>query len=96
MTSRNGLLAGASILVLLAYCALEWVSGPQGRVQVGAVALLPGPVLETNYWVNHVAFSPDGRTLVTAGGSMGQQAELTVWDAPRGEKPCPAAAVIAI
>jgi WD40 repeat protein len=43
-------------------------------------------VLKTNDWVNHVAFSPDGHMLVTAGGSMDQQAELTAWDAARGEK----------
>ena len=86
MTSRNGLLAGAIVLVLLLSFVLPWASGPQDREQVGAVALLPGPVLKTNYWVNHVAFSPDGRILVTAGGSIGQQAELTAWDAARGEK----------
>jgi WD40 repeat protein len=48
--------------------------------------VVPGPVLETNYWVNHVAFSPDGHTLVTAGGSVDRHAELTAWDAASGEK----------
>ena len=85
MTSRNGLLAG-SVLALLLPLAVEWAFGPTDRAQIGAVALLPGPVLETNCWVNHVAFSPDGRMLVTAGGSLDQQAALTAWDAMCGKK----------
>ncbi len=85
MTNRNGFLVGASVLVLLSIFVLPW-SESQNLAQVNAVALQPGPVLKTNFWVNHVAFSPDGRTLVTAGCSMGQQAELTAWDVPQGTK----------
>src|SRR5262249_23685186 len=32
------------------------------------------------------AFSPDGRVLVSAGGSMDNRTELIVWDAARAEK----------
>jgi WD40 repeat protein len=84
--SRKKLLAAAWVLFLLLLIVLHWACGPQDRRNTGDLALVPGPVLETNYAVNHVALSPDGRILVTAGGWMDQRAELTAWDAPRGEK----------
>jgi WD40 repeat protein len=78
--------AGVCVLVLLLPFVLHRACGPPDRANVGAVSLLPGPVLKTNYWVNHVAFSPDGSMLVTAGGSTNRRAELTAWEAARGEK----------
>jgi WD40 repeat protein len=47
---------------------------------------MPGPVRETSYWVYHVAFSPDGRMLVTAGGSTDNHTELIAWDAASGDR----------
>jgi WD40 repeat protein len=84
--SRKKLLAAAWVLFLLLLIVLHWACGPGDRMSPGDLALVPGPVLETNHAVNHVALSPDGRTLVTAGGWTDQHAELTAWDAARGEK----------
>jgi hypothetical protein len=83
---RKKLLAAAWALFLLLLIVLHWACGPGDRMSPGDLALVPGPVLETNYAVNHVALSPDGRMLVTAGGWTDHHAELTAWDAARGEK----------
>jgi WD40 repeat protein len=86
MMSRNKLLAGACVLVLLLPVVRHLACGPRDRADAGDFAVVPGPVLQTNYWVNHMAFSPDGRMLVTAGGSTGNHSELTAWDAASGER----------
>jgi WD40 repeat protein len=65
---------------------VDWTSGPEDRERSGCIALQPGPVLKTSHWINHAVYSPDGRILVTAGGSVDKHAELTAWDAARGKK----------
>jgi dipeptidyl aminopeptidase/acylaminoacyl peptidase len=86
MVRRNKLLPGGCVLALLLAVVLHWACGRRDRANAGDFAVVPGPVLETDYWVNHVAFSPDGRMLVTAGGMMDQHAELAAWDAARGAR----------
>jgi WD40 repeat protein len=86
MSSRINLLASTWVLVLLLPFVLHREFGTRERANVGALSLLPGRVLKTNYWVDHLAFSPDGSMLVTAGGSMDRQAELIAWEVARGEK----------
>src|SRR5262245_17644254 len=86
MTSRNKLRAGAWVLLLPLAFVLYWACEPRGRGRAGDVGVVPGPVLETNYWGNHIACYPDGHTLVTAGGSPDRHAELTAWDAASGLK----------
>jgi WD40 repeat protein len=50
-------------------------------VTTGRVAV---PLTGHSHWVRSVAFSPDGRRLVSSIGEMGVPAEIKVWDAETG------------
>jgi len=44
-----------------------------------------GEAMHARGWINHAAFSPDGRRVATAGGEAMGSSEACVWDARSGE-----------
>src|SRR5262249_5889678 len=63
-----------------------WASGKSfwpgdvGRKERPQPAVLEGH----RHWVCQVAFAPDGRTLVSAGGALDQAGEIILWDLATG------------
>src|SRR2546421_2115748 len=47
----------------------------------------PLPILKGHrYWVQHVAFSPDGKLLASAAGMLDRAGEVILWDVATGEE----------
>jgi WD40 repeat protein len=89
MLKTNGLLFSAAVVLVLLLLALQLV-GALGLVfPGGGQEKSPGGILEHRYPVRCLAFSADGKTLVTGGGFNDVAGDVRLWDVATGtERGC--------
>src|SRR5207244_4381157 len=72
--------------LLTGFVFLNLAAAGLGALVLRPVDKKPLPVLKGHhYWVNHVAFSPDGKLLASAAGMLDRAGEVTLWDMVSGE-----------
>jgi WD40 repeat protein len=73
--------------ILTAFVFLNLAAAGVGTLVLRPADKQPVPVLKGHqYWVNHVAFSPDGATLASAAGMLDRAGEVILWDLAGGEE----------
>src|SRR5437660_5340109 len=73
--------------LIAVFAAVNLLAASLGIVAFRDSDKQPLPVLKGHhYWVNHVAFSPDGKLLASAAGMLDRAGEVTLWDMAGGEE----------
>src|SRR5260370_19839524 len=73
--------------ILTTFVFLNLAAAGVGTLVLRPADKQPVPVLKGHqYWVNHVAFSPDGATLASAAGMLDRAGEVILWDLAGGEE----------